>query len=588
MLIVSFSVALYNTGSESPDIVTDEDVGPNNLAATNYVEDQAHDAADPIIQRGRAPGHITLFVGQPYQFTATDTSFSLTSTNADWLKCMSLYSISIISGTPTVPGKYTVSYTLRENLLINSYTYEITVLPDPYVPQLIGTGEAPGDITLFVGQPYQFTATDNSFSFTSTNADWLKCMSLYSISIISGTPTVPGKYTVIYTLRENLLINTYTYNIIVLEDPHYVAMPDLNCLSEESFEYRPYTKYPQNLSIEISNTKGLPIEKISYDINSGVVNFTGIEVDIHNEIKVTLVLLLNVNGFPLPRIITFYITPVLTIESQMFNGTQDEEILESNKSLTSTLMSASWQADGLPPGLSVNSSGGISGKPTVSGVYFAIVTATSTHGKYQTDTKMVLFDIGDEKPRVKIEKMSYACWTNEDLDVIINTNFSVDRFVIYDVAYLNSRNVDHHWNGTDTLSLKFAAPGNYELRILLYTTDNISAEGRISVTVKPFGGEDKVETHLPVVYLYISTGTIKIFDDLSLQAGGTAIDFLIETILEESIPVIGIILAIASLSAMVLAWQMNEANTEGHGIVWTFLMLPLSPLMDFGMSSQHL
>ena len=299
--------------------------------------------------------------GGPYTFTATGLPAGLT-----------ISSSGLISGTPTVSGtfNYTVTITDKDG---NTGTVNCTVTvvgtPSatcvqinaiqgvPITPvQLVGTGGA--------GGPYTFTATGLPAGLT-----------ISSSGLISGTPTVSGtfNYTVTITDKDG---NTGTVNCTVT----VITRPSATCVEINAIQGVPITPVqlvgtggaggpytftatglPAGLTISssglisgtptVSGTFNYTVTVRDKDGNTGTVNCT---VTVGTRPSVTCVQIVAVQGVP--------ITPVQLVGTGGAGAPY------------------TFSATGLPAGLTISSSGVISGTPTVSGTFNYVVTVTDKNG----------------------------------------------------------------------------------------------------------------------------------------------------------------------------------------------------------------
>ena len=130
-------------------------------------------------------------VGSAFTYTVT-ASNSPTSFNVGALPGGLTYDgVSVISGTPTVAGSYTVSLSANNASGSGSpISLAITIDPAGPVP-VITSSTAVSATTLNVPFSYQITASNSPTSFTAGNLPVGLSVNT-STGLISGTPTVPG------------------------------------------------------------------------------------------------------------------------------------------------------------------------------------------------------------------------------------------------------------------------------------------------------------------------------------------------------------------------------------------------------------
>ncbi|MFM8716149.1 MAG: putative Ig domain-containing protein, partial [Spartobacteria bacterium] len=117
----------------------------------------------------------------------------------------------LISGTPTTPGTYNVSLTVRDNFggatanatLGNSTVQTVPIVIDPYGMSINGTDTIVGDQYATI-TPSPFTAVGGTANYT-WSATWSGNATALVINPTSGTSSLtstPGNYTMIVSLRD--------------------------------------------------------------------------------------------------------------------------------------------------------------------------------------------------------------------------------------------------------------------------------------------------------------------------------------------------------------------------------------------------
>ncbi|WP_316801046.1 putative Ig domain-containing protein [Pedobacter frigidisoli] len=310
----------------------------------------------------------------PYTYTATNLPPGLTfdPTTRE------------ITGTPTVPGNYTIPVTVTDangNSVTSNYTVKITdplVLPAAtlangttgtvYTTQIIPS--ATGGST-----PYTYTATGlpPGLTFNPTTR------------AIAGTPTASGTYTVPVTVTDGDVKTITTNYTIVVTDPLLLpsaTLPDGNVgvvyatqtLPAATGGVGPYTyvatSVPAGLTFDPNSRtlSGTPTEAGNYSIGVTVTDSQGKTATNSYAVRVVGTVSLPTRTLPNGVVGTSYLPQTLPAAS---GGTG----------------SFTYTATGLPPGLTFNpTTREISGTPTTGGPYTISLTATDTNNNKATTT----------------------------------------------------------------------------------------------------------------------------------------------------------------------------------------------------------
>ena len=304
-------------------------------------------------------------VGGPYTFTATGLPAGLT-----------MSPMGSISGTPTVSGIFPYTVTVTDSAgNTGTVNCSVTVNPPPTANCVSITAVQGAPITPVtmtgsggVGGPYTFTATGLPAGLT-----------ISSNGTISGTPTVTGTFPYTVTVMDSAG-NTGTVNCSVTVNPPPMA----SCVSITAVAGNPITPVtmtgsggvggpytftatglPPGLTISSSGTiSGTPTVSGTFNYtvtvtdragNTGTVNCS---VSVNPPPTASCVSITAVAGNP--------ITPVTMVGSGGVGGPY------------------TFTATGLPPGVTISSSGTISGTPTTSGTFNYTVTVTDKAGNTGT------------------------------------------------------------------------------------------------------------------------------------------------------------------------------------------------------------
>jgi hypothetical protein len=304
--------------------------------------------------------------GGPYTFTATGLPAGLT-----------ISSSGTISGTPTVSGTFSYTVTVKDQAgNTGTVNCSVTVAPPPTATCVSITavqGVAITPVTMTgsggAGGPYTFTATGLPAGLT-----------ISSSGTISGTPTASGTFSYTVTVKDQAG-NTGTANCSVTVAPPVTA--GCTCmkavlgvaitpvtLTASGGAGGPYTfaatGLPAGLTISSSGTiSGTPTAGGTFNYTVAVRDKNGNLGTVNCSVTVSV--------------------PAVTVNCTCMKATQGVAI-------TPVTLTASggaggpytFTATGLPAGLTISSSGTISGTPTVSGTFSYTVTAKDQAGNTGT------------------------------------------------------------------------------------------------------------------------------------------------------------------------------------------------------------
>jgi choice-of-anchor A domain-containing protein len=299
--------------------------------------------------------------GSPYTFTATGLPAGL-----------SISTSGTISGTPTASGTFSYTVTVTDsNGHSGTVNCSVTVAPPVSATCVSITavqGYAITPVTMAgsggSGSPYTFTATGLPAG-----------LSISTSGTISGTPTASGTFSYTVTVTDSNG-HSGTLNCTVTVAPP-VSATCVSITAVQGYAITPVTMagsggsggpytftatgLPAGLSISTSGTiSGTPTASgtFSYTVtvtdsngHSGTVNCS---VTVAPPVSATCIAITAVQGYA--------ITPVTMVGSGGSGGPY------------------TFTATGLPAGLSISTSGTISGTPTASGTFSYTVTVTDSNG----------------------------------------------------------------------------------------------------------------------------------------------------------------------------------------------------------------
>ncbi len=306
--------------------------------------------------------------GQAFMFTVTATN-SPTNFGATGLPSgLSINSSGLISGTPTQSGVFpvTLSATNAGGTGMQAFTLTINLV----APVITSSNMASGN----GGQAFNFTITASNLP-ASFNATGLPAgLSINTgTGLISGTPTVTGVFPVTAsatnTAGTGMQALTITINLVA---PVVTSSNMTNATSGSPFSFQVTAS---NLPTSF-NAVGLP-SGLSIDTNTGLITGTPV-VAMGGPVMVT-VSATNGAGTGMQTLtITVSLNPPTITSANTASGNSGAPF---SYQITATDFPSSYNATGLPAGLSVNTGTGlISGTPTVTMTTMFPVMISATNG----------------------------------------------------------------------------------------------------------------------------------------------------------------------------------------------------------------
>ena len=224
-------------------------------------------------------------------------------------------------------------------------------------------------------------------SWSSSNSQWSDAGSVEgtfskagdcTISYLQGSPSTPTSYSV-------------TIHVVEAEEEiDFTSPKSVEAISGASVSYTADTNIDATFSKSGGTASTLSVSSTG-KVTGNLPTVTSV-TDYTLVIKATSK---TNSSNTVTQTITFTVYPILKISpssSTTISGTEDEAItavqLSANLDATFSKSSGTW-----PSGISMSSSGKISGTPTAASTASVTVKATAAEGPSQTATKMIKFDI---------------------------------------------------------------------------------------------------------------------------------------------------------------------------------------------------
>src|SRR5205823_4169067 len=309
-----------------------------------------------------------------YQITASNSPTSFNATGLPSGLTVNT-STGLISGTPAAGtdagSPYSVTISATNSGGTGTATLTLTILSG--APIITSPTTASG--TVCNAFSYQITATNNPTSYGATGLPAGLTLNT-STGVISGTPTAPGTFTV--TISATNSRGTGNASLArTLRPPRPPVLPSALTTKGTvgvAFAYQiPASNCPTSY-----NATGLPTG-LSVDTSTGAISGTpAVGSDAGSPYSVTISA--TNSGGTSSATLTITIKPAKPVITSPLTASGQVGVAFSYQ-ITATNNPTSFNATGLPAGLSVNTSTGlISGTPTTAGTYSVTISATNAGG----------------------------------------------------------------------------------------------------------------------------------------------------------------------------------------------------------------
>src|SRR5207248_4378318 len=264
----------------------------------------------------------------------------------------------------------------------NAQTFTINPPPPVITSSLTATGQ------VAVAFSYTITATNSPTSYNAAGLPTGLSVNT-STGLISGTPTAAGTYSVTISATNAGGMGTATLTITINPAPPVITS-SLTATGQVGVAFS-YTISASN-SPTSYNAAGLPTG-LSVNTSTGVISgIPAIGTDAGSPYSVTISAT-NAGGTG-SATLTLTINPRAPVIQPPLTTTGEVELAFSYR-INATNSPTSFDATGLPPGLTIDiSSGLISGTPTAAGIYSVTISASNAGG---TNTKTLTLTI---KPHI--------------------------------------------------------------------------------------------------------------------------------------------------------------------------------------------
>jgi alpha-tubulin suppressor-like RCC1 family protein len=285
-------------------------------------------------------------------------------------------STGVISGTPTTAGTYYSTISATNSVGTGSAVLTLTIVPQ--VPSITSVTSATGTYELPFS--YVITATGSPTSFNATSLPAGLAVNT-STGVISGTPTTVGTSTV--TISAANATGTGTAALALTIDPPAPVITSSSTATGTVEQAFSYTIVGTNSPTSYSLTGTIP--GLSLNSSTGVISGTPTTAGTY---PVTMGAT-NATGTGTATL-TVTISPEYPTITSAATASGDQGSPFSY-TITATQNPTSYNAIGLPSGLSVSTSTGvISGTPSEQGTYPVTLSATNSYGTGNTTLTLTI------------------------------------------------------------------------------------------------------------------------------------------------------------------------------------------------------
>jgi uncharacterized protein YhjY with autotransporter beta-barrel domain/PKD repeat protein len=319
-----------------------------------------------------------------YQITAANnpTSFGASGLPPG----LSINASGAISGTPTTAGNYNSTITATNASGTDSKTLAFTIsLSAPVINSVLTANGS----TYVVFAGYQITATNSPASFNASSLPPGLNINT-STGVISGTPTTAGNYNSTITATNATGTDSKTLAFtIALSSPSITSV--LTATGSTGVAFTSY-QIIANSSPTSFGASGLP-PGLNINTSTGVISGTPTTNNVYN----TTITATNATGID-SKILVITISLTAPVINSVLTASGATSVVFAGYQITATNTPTSFNATGLPPGLSIDTTtGAITGTPTLNGTFNSTISATNAT---TTDSKTLVFTISLTAPAI--------------------------------------------------------------------------------------------------------------------------------------------------------------------------------------------
>ena len=370
--------------------VTGQSSGTAPTIMTDYPPDGALDTPYSAV--------LTASGAQP--ITWAITSYTASATLPDGLTLDS--STGIISGTPTKKGDFTFRVTATNSYGSDSKYFTMNIHDVPTLTTTSFTG--------YVGYAFSGTlaASSGTVSSWTLSGTLPKGLTLNTTTgAITGKPTKAGDYTV--TVTGSGTAGTFTGSVKFTINAKPVK-PSIGTASlANGLIGSAYTgainfkgTEPVTLTIE-GQPSGLTLDPSTGILTgtpavTGTFNMTVSATNIYTDLN---------GGTPITKTVKLIIkgrVPIIDAPDSLADGVMGEEYPEVQFTLSDGTSPVTWTASSLPKGMTLSTSGLLSGTPTKAGKFSMTIKAANSAGKDSVKVPLVIL----MKPEITTKKLSDA------------------------------------------------------------------------------------------------------------------------------------------------------------------------------------
>ena len=305
-----------------------------------------------------------------------------------------------ISGTPTAEGNYTFSVTATNSYGTDTKSYTMNVWDVPVVDDTKITG--------YVGysMSHQMTLSPSASATWSATGSLPAGLSLSKAGLISGKPTKAGTYTAalkaVSSAGTSEATVTFTINAKPVKPTIRVAGIKAGMIGEE-FSHDITTTGTEPITVTI---EGQP-DGISLNGSTVYMSGTPKEAGTFN-IKITAEnIATQLDNKPVTKTVRFIVKarkPVINAPSELADAVIGEAYEDVVFGLSDGTEPVTWTISGQPAGMTISSSGTLSGTPKKAGRFTLTVRATNAGGNDSVRIPLTVL----QKPTIATTKMANA------------------------------------------------------------------------------------------------------------------------------------------------------------------------------------